>query len=40
MLYIFIFQGSYDHDFKKIPKETKLTLDDVIKLVEDLTRIH
>jgi len=36
----FIFQGAYDHEFKKIAKETKINLDDVIKLVEDLTRIH
>lgn len=40
MLYIYILQGAYDHDFKKISKDTKITLDDVIKLVEDLTRIH
>ncbi|XP_027838000.2 DNA damage-binding protein 1-like isoform X1 [Aphis gossypii] len=33
-------QGSYDHDFMKIPEKTKLTLDDVNKLVEDLTRIY
>lgn len=30
----------YDHQFKKIGKETKINLDDVVKLVEDLTRIH
>ncbi|XP_060861972.1 DNA damage-binding protein 1 [Metopolophium dirhodum] len=33
-------QGAYDHEFKKISKDTKVSLDDVIKLVEDLTRIH
>lgn len=36
----FIFQGAYDQEFKKISKDTKVSLDDVIKLVEDLTRIH
>ncbi|VVC45761.1 Hypothetical protein CINCED_3A017720 [Cinara cedri] len=33
-------KGTYDSQFKKTMKDTKIGLDDVIKLVEDLTRIH
>ncbi|XP_050444479.1 DNA damage-binding protein 1 [Adelges cooleyi] len=33
-------KGSYDCQFRKVTKDANLILSDVIKLVEDLTRIH